>query len=91
MHDNRKRKSPQENVIPPSMFSYNPPEEMTIKVADFLKYMIQKAVQQKEEMLRSGSVESIQIEIEAKLGIVCSKETRSRIELPILSETSISI
>ena len=85
-----KRQRSEELKIQPSMFSSNPVPDVVIQVSEWLKAKIKEAAKSKNTLSRSEKFKSIEIEIEAKLGIIIDKQTRQRVAFPILSETVIN-
>lgn len=69
----------------PTISGTKPPAEMTKLVADFL-YMHVVSRDDTRELASRG----VEVEIEAKLGQLVSKETNERLNLPIRSETVLS-
>ncbi|ESZ91092.1 hypothetical protein SBOR_8525 [Sclerotinia borealis F-4128] len=66
----------------PSISGRKPPAEMTRLVADFLfRHVVSR--EDTRELVSRG----VEVEIEAKLGQLVSKETNQRLNLPIRSET----
>ncbi|KAJ2997777.1 mRNA-capping enzyme subunit beta [Globomyces sp. JEL0801] len=77
-------------AIPPSLFLYKPPADITLQLQKYLLYSInkKKALTQMKSIQQMKNVSKVEIEIEGKLGIITDKHTQRRIQLPVQSETS---
>jgi hypothetical protein len=73
--------------IPHSLFLSTTVPHLNKQISDFLHFTVMQALEKKETLCQNKNLTSVQIEIEAKLGSLVSKQTLKRLDLPVMSET----